>query len=217
MTWRVWTLSSSPPSSKLMAAAPLLASLEAFNCEIMLAWFKFSHSPSFNMLSAKLRMHPYKYRLKDLCISVSAVDMGTTSPVFLSFSVSSPPGGKQSASAVPWLLHLSHLPLRFEAFACTFVTCPCAPSSPVPSLLGLTGLVLAPPSPLVGGPVYIPQVHTCEICWTASCSPRLTLLWFSRVPASEPLLTFQQALTGFDWVCEYIDSHQSCIMTCADN
>ncbi|EDR05332.1 uncharacterized protein LACBIDRAFT_303176 [Laccaria bicolor S238N-H82] len=90
----------------------------------MLAWFKFSHSPSFNVLSAKLRMHPFKYRLEDLCISVSAVDVGAASPVFLSFSASSPPGGKHSASAVPRLLQLSHLPLRFEAFACTFVACP---------------------------------------------------------------------------------------------
>ncbi|EDR12629.1 uncharacterized protein LACBIDRAFT_311232 [Laccaria bicolor S238N-H82] len=60
------------------------------------------------------------------------------------------------------------LPLCFEDFACAFVARPfglrlllgpCAPPSPVSGLLRLIGVVSAPPSPLVGGPVCNPRVH----------------------------------------------------------
>ncbi|EDR06691.1 uncharacterized protein LACBIDRAFT_328607 [Laccaria bicolor S238N-H82] len=106
---------------------------------------------------------------------VSTIDVGTASPVFLSISTSKAAWGKTlclcRASAFPSLspclvgiptssvLSVSYRRLR-------------APSSPVPGLLALTGIVSAPPSPLPSASNTLVVVAAMSKAWSPIGSPR---------------------------------------------
>lgn len=188
--------------------------LKSFNCSSSVAL-----PPSTRCL--RNPEHPFKYRLEDLCISVSAVDVGPLRPCF---SRCPPPRclGENTLplpclrlcrhyhlhlfrvpflrnSGYPSLLFGGHpleLPPRFLSrniyVACAFVIRPFG----LPDFFQVC--VHLPPPYLVCCALLASSQHppvfwwedqsaicqfTCEICWTVSCSPRLTL-WFSRVPAS---------------------------------
>ncbi|EDR10340.1 uncharacterized protein LACBIDRAFT_317122 [Laccaria bicolor S238N-H82] len=77
---------------------------------------------------------------------------------------------------------------------------PCAPPSPALSLLCPAGVVSAPPSPLVGGPVCNLGVHLQNLLDCVLLTLSVTLIYLSASERVAVSVYIQQALTGFNWL-----------------
>lgn len=85
---------------------------------------------------------------------------------------------------------------------------PRAPPSPALSPLRPAGVVSAPPSPLVGGPVCNLRVHLQNLLDCVLLASSVALVYLSASERVTVGVHVQQALTGFNRVCGYINSRQ---------